>query len=136
MYVYIQSEPGLWTVGYYYRDGKWQAESDHESSEAAAARVHYLNGEKGRCVMTQDQIDSYVTNPPAFPRPLSKLTSEEVSSDQEGMTLRDYFAAQSLPLVGYRMDAMDANWTYDHLASAAYEIADAMLTERQKGGAS
>ncbi len=43
-YVYINSEPGLWTVGFYDPNGKWQPESDHESAKAAARRVHYLNG--------------------------------------------------------------------------------------------
>lgn len=43
-YVYIQSEPGLWTVGFYDPTGKWVPESDHESAAAAAERVHYLNG--------------------------------------------------------------------------------------------
>lgn len=33
---------------------------------------------------------------PAFPRPISKLTSDEVSLDQDGMSLRDYFAGQAL----------------------------------------
>ena len=46
MYVYIKSEPGLWTVGFYRPDGKWMPESDHESEEKAAERVHYLNGGK------------------------------------------------------------------------------------------
>jgi hypothetical protein len=46
MYVYIRSEPNLWTVGHYTPDGKWVAESDYDSREAAAARVHYLNGGK------------------------------------------------------------------------------------------
>ena len=44
MYVYKNSEPGLWTVGYYDPDGKWQAESDHETTTAAAERVAWLNG--------------------------------------------------------------------------------------------
>ena len=61
MYVYIQSEkPGwcpspkqensvwltgsLWTVGFYSPDGKWNPESDHESTEKAADRVAFLNG--------------------------------------------------------------------------------------------
>ena len=48
MYVYIQSEPGLWTVGFYAPNGNWVAESDHESKEDAAARVSYLNGGKRR----------------------------------------------------------------------------------------
>jgi hypothetical protein len=44
MYVYIQSEPGLWTVGFYERGGTWIPESDHDSKEKAAERVHWLNG--------------------------------------------------------------------------------------------
>jgi len=44
MYVYIQSEPGLWSVGFYTPSGKFFPESDHESKEAAAERVAYLNG--------------------------------------------------------------------------------------------
>jgi len=43
-YVYIKSEPGLWTVGFYDPDGRWQPESDHDEREKAAARVAYLNG--------------------------------------------------------------------------------------------
>lgn len=43
-YVYIRSEPVLWTVGFYDPAGKWQPESDHGSSEQAAERVAYLNG--------------------------------------------------------------------------------------------
>ena len=62
MYVYVQSEHGgeawqdglgrwqitqpLYTVGHYDPDGKWITESDHSTTEAAAARVHYLNGGK------------------------------------------------------------------------------------------
>ena len=44
MYVYIRSETNLWTVGFYNPDGKWVPESDWESTEKAAERVHYLNG--------------------------------------------------------------------------------------------
>lgn len=44
MYVYWQSEPGLWTVGYYSPDGERHPESDHASPAEAAERVHYLNG--------------------------------------------------------------------------------------------
>ena len=44
MYVYIRSEPNLWTVGYYLSSGAFHPESDHDTAEQAAARVHYLNG--------------------------------------------------------------------------------------------
>jgi hypothetical protein len=43
-WVYIKSEPELWTVGFYDPSGKWNADSDHDSREEAAKRVHYLNG--------------------------------------------------------------------------------------------
>jgi len=44
MWVYIQSEPRLWTVGHYGPDGQWHPESDWPTPEEAAARCHYLNG--------------------------------------------------------------------------------------------
>ena len=44
MYVYKQTEPGLWTVGFYDPSGNWHPESDHDSSEKAAERVAWLNG--------------------------------------------------------------------------------------------
>jgi hypothetical protein len=43
-YVYVRSEPELWTVGFYKPDGKWEPESDHGSRDEAAGRVAYLNG--------------------------------------------------------------------------------------------
>ena len=44
MYVYIRSEKTLYTVGFYKPDGSWESESDHSNQEAAAERVHWLNG--------------------------------------------------------------------------------------------
>lgn len=46
MYVYIKSEQYLWTVGFYDHSGKWHSDSDHDSPQSAAERVHYLNGGK------------------------------------------------------------------------------------------
>ena len=46
MYVYLRSEPGLWTVGFYSPDGKWNTDSDHNDREEAAKRVAWLNGSK------------------------------------------------------------------------------------------
>ena len=45
MYVYLQSEPTLWTVGYYDPSGKWQPQSDHGTEREARAEVAYLNGD-------------------------------------------------------------------------------------------
>ena len=44
MYVYIRSEPQLWTVGFYTPSGEWVPESDYECRDDAAERLHWLNG--------------------------------------------------------------------------------------------
>lgn len=46
MWVYRKTETSLWTVGYYSPSGEWMTDSDHDTKEAAAVRVHYLNGGK------------------------------------------------------------------------------------------
>ncbi len=46
-WVYIKSEPKLWTVGFYDSQGRFRSESDHATPDAAAQRVHYLNGGNG-----------------------------------------------------------------------------------------
>jgi len=46
MYVYIESEPGLWTVGFFMPTGEWVSESDHCIRENAVERVIKLNGGK------------------------------------------------------------------------------------------
>jgi len=38
-YVYIRSEPGLWTVGFYDPSGKWQPESDHDNTEEVITAI-------------------------------------------------------------------------------------------------
>jgi hypothetical protein len=45
-YVYIKSEPGLWTVGFYNPKGEWVPESDWTVQALAIQQVHYLNGGK------------------------------------------------------------------------------------------
>lgn len=44
MWVYIESEHGLWTVGFYDPKGDWHGDSDHTDRVEAGKRVHYLNG--------------------------------------------------------------------------------------------
>ena len=62
------------------------------------------------------------TGGPAFPRRMNKDHSTE------GMTLRDYFAGQAMHEI-----LIQGGWgTYDKLASEAYEVADAMIKERNK----
>ena len=44
IYIDLIKEYGCYTVGHYNQDGKFEPESDHDTAEQAAARVHYLNG--------------------------------------------------------------------------------------------
>lgn len=43
-YVYIRSEPNLYTTGFYDPKGKWQPDEDYTNKEEAAKRVAWLNG--------------------------------------------------------------------------------------------
>jgi len=48
-WVYVKSSyPGeqLYIVGFYDPEGEWHPESDYDTREEAAKRVHYLNGGK------------------------------------------------------------------------------------------
>lgn len=76
-------------------------------------------------------------NPPAFPRPQFNpqgVFYEDAgigNEAQEGMTLRDYFAAKALPyLVREALDLNHVRW--DATAEHAYIIADAMLKAREQ----
>ena len=46
MYVYIRSEPNLYTVGFYAPDGQWHPDSDYDDRNGAADRVAWLNGQR------------------------------------------------------------------------------------------
>lgn len=44
MWIYIESERGLYTTGFYDPEGKFQGDRDFDNKEDAAARCNYLNG--------------------------------------------------------------------------------------------
>ena len=69
-------------------------------------------------------------NEPAFPRTGNFDPNQESrfdSTSQDGMTLRDYFAAAALTQIIADAPAKDA---WSKIAFRAYERADAMLAER------
>jgi hypothetical protein len=81
-----------------------------------------------------------IENPPAFPRPDTDHGSYG-HGGHDGMTLRDYFAGQALGAIivatsaGQHQPDRDGRDIVDGIAFDAYELADAMLTARQKGTA-
>jgi len=62
---------------------------------------------------------------PAFPRPYSG-TSQFA---QEGMTLRDYFAAKAMQ--GMLSENSGIRYPTDELVDFAYKVADAMMKARE-----
>jgi hypothetical protein len=67
------------------------------------------------------------TGGPAFARPASEAHQHGIYSPQDGMTLRDYFAAKAMQ--GMMVDVDQP--LCDYIAKAAYEMADAMLKARE-----
>ena len=62
---------------------------------------------------------------PAFPR-----VNPEYCKNNDGMTLRDWFAGQALVGIAGRLMS-PTEWNGDCIASAAYELADGMMEERE-----
>lgn len=71
----------------------------------------------------------------AFPRPLGYYPTETgvtYSNGQEGMSLRDYFAAKiAAAIVGHSATSPYGAFS-DNIAQRAYDVADAMLREREQ----
>ena len=69
------------------------------------------------------------TGGPAFP------LKEPMTSDNIGMTMRDYFAAKALNEilhVNYKIEYDNFDAALRAMARESYQIADAMLAERDK----
>ena len=77
------------------------------------------------------------TGGPAFPHPYSfDDQSANKEHAQDGMTLRDYFAAKAMQSVIINMDFRAEGFLQrgpDVIADSAYKFADAMLAARKQG---
>ena len=67
-----------------------------------------------------------MNNPPAFP----KTPFIEVGTPQNGMTLRDYFAAKAMAAIILR-EGKD-HFVVEEITITAYQYADSMLEVREK----
>ena len=66
-------------------------------------------------------------NPPAFP-----LHPEHWQEENQGMTLRDYFAAQAMQALLRQYPDHLMNSPASEVASDAYSMADAMMKVREE----
>ena len=69
-------------------------------------------------------------NIPAFPRPASPAHEYGFHKHQDGMTLRDYFAAKAMQGM-FASGNLPQSVQDDELAFAAYKMADEMLKARE-----
>lgn len=75
----------------------------------------------------ENEIENKPENPQAFPSKVFHPVSGNLIGQEEGMTLRDYFAAKAIN--GLIQSGSSPKFM---LAMEAYRIADAMLKERTK----
>jgi hypothetical protein len=54
MWVYIKSEPDVWTTGFYDPHGNWQPDADFDNQESAAKRASWLNGRQ-KAILQYDE---------------------------------------------------------------------------------
>jgi hypothetical protein len=74
---------------------------------------------------------------PAFPRPMVGSGSSNATSEQDGMSLRDWFAGQALQgmfahVAGNHVDEMADGAIRKPFHKAAYAMADLMLEARKE----
>ena len=71
------------------------------------------------------------TGGPAFPGPAQHEQTVDIN---EGMTLRDYFAAKAIQTAwrGWLDGYYESDEPNTDIAKCAYQIADAMLKERER----
>ena len=71
-----------------------------------------------------------MSNSPAFPTSNWQKTVPMSNGYNEGMTLRDYFAAKAM--TGLLTAEIVGEYSHDHVAEISYRIADAMLKAREE----
>ncbi len=74
-------------------------------------------------------------NPPAFPHDVRSIHSGEINGQEQGMTLRDYFANSAMKEHMTRAYNGNTNFIADseyiNIAKYSYDMADAMLKQRE-----
>ena len=69
---------------------------------------------------------------PAFPHSIIYANNESQFEVKQGLSLRDYFAAKALQALIFAINTYELD-DYKCVANDAYQMADAMLAERERG---
>lgn len=73
-----------------------------------------------------------MSNSPAFPTSNWQKTVPMSNGYNEGMTLRDYFAARALQNFRDQIGSQSDQEWFDKVAEGAYRMADAMMKARKE----
>ena len=73
----------------------------------------------------------------AFPKQCDETIHEKgtktvIETSQDGMDLRDYFAAKAMQLFLHDSQKIHGQWNAEGIAQDSYEMADAMMEARSK----
>lgn len=112
MWIYIETEHNLWTVGYYDPAGKFVTDSDHESRDGARARVAYLNGRNHYVESSNDVIDRKFKILAVNPCKAGKVYTEH-----DGMFFTAKDAALPAALKAYREQCVELGCGNEHIES-------------------
>ena len=91
MYVYLQTERTLFTVGFFWPNGRWEAQSDHPTEAEAVECVKQLNGARQPAKIDKELL-------PPFP----VLLNIDLNEDEVFQWLRKIMEA-----VGGDLDELD-----------------------------
>lgn len=97
-YTYHRSEANVYTVGYYDADNRFYADSDHPTSDSAAARVHYLNGGSND---DAQELRAMLARLPDI-TPIPQRIPDDLASDILGIR-------KALERIADRLDAWDSH---------------------------
>lgn len=129
-YVYIRSEPGLWTVGHYDGDEKFYPESDHQDPEDAARRVRFLNGgaevdqpaalraERDQAVGTANELRAQL----ALSRAELDAVADGKPAVAEARVLRGRNALLDAEIVRVRAQLLSARDELDRVRAELHEV--------------
>lgn len=124
MYEYKRTEFSpyeLYTVGTY-SSGKWQPESDHDTKEQAAARVHFLNGGAS--------LSPYVeARTKELTKALENLIGEIITADT--FHWKGYYVGRVKEASEKAKILLEANLKFDAMASGFLKNSDPTLFEQK-----
>lgn len=128
-YVYLKSEPGLWTVGFYAPNGTWRSESDHVSPDDAAKRCNWLNGRGTYPSTSQPEIVTALLRAYTF---LDANFDEEDMADILEPCREALGKAGALPAVSTTRARENPQWTPEEISAIAAQARDTLRFNRIK----